>query len=34
LHPCTTKKADVKKIDLDTGDPEKTVTISAYLSAK
>jgi hypothetical protein len=28
------KEADVKKIDLGTGDPEKTTTISAYLSAK
>jgi hypothetical protein len=28
------KEADVKKIDLGTGDPEKTVTISADLSAK
>jgi hypothetical protein len=28
------KEADVKKIDLGTGDPEKTVTISAHLSAK
>jgi hypothetical protein len=28
------KEADVKKINLGTSDPEKTVTISAYLSAK
>jgi hypothetical protein len=28
------KEADVKKIDLGTGDPKKTVTISAHLSAK
>jgi hypothetical protein len=28
------KEADVKKIDLGTGDPEKMATISAYLSAK
>jgi hypothetical protein len=28
------KEADVKKIDLDTGDPEKIKTISAHLSAK
>jgi hypothetical protein len=28
------KEADVKKIDLGTGDTEKTVTISAHLSAK
>jgi hypothetical protein len=28
------KEADVKKIDLGTGDPSKTVTISAHLSAK
>jgi hypothetical protein len=28
------KEADVKKIDLATGDPEKTATISAHLSAK
>jgi hypothetical protein len=28
------KEADVKKIDLDTGDPEKTATISAHLLAK
>jgi hypothetical protein len=28
------KEADVKKIDLDTGDLEKTTTISAYLLAK
>jgi hypothetical protein len=28
------KEADVKKIDLGTGDPEKTTTISAHLSAK
>jgi hypothetical protein len=28
------KEADVKKIDLGTGDPEKTATISAQLSAK
>jgi hypothetical protein len=28
------KEADVKKIDLGTGDPEKTATISAHLSAK
>jgi hypothetical protein len=27
------KEADVKKIDLGTGDPEKTATISAHLSA-
>jgi hypothetical protein len=27
-------KADVKKIDLGTGDPEKMATISAHLSAK
>jgi hypothetical protein len=28
------KEADVKQIDLGTGDPSKTVTISAHLSAK
>jgi hypothetical protein len=28
------KEDDVKKIDLGTGDPEKTATISAHLSAK
>jgi hypothetical protein len=28
------KEANVKKIDLGTGDPEKTTTISAHLSAK
>jgi hypothetical protein len=28
------KEADVKKIDLGTGDPSKTTTISAHLSAK
>jgi hypothetical protein len=28
------KEADVKKIDLGTGDPEKTATISAHLLAK
>jgi hypothetical protein len=28
------KEADVKKIDLGTGDPEKTGTISAHLLAK
>jgi hypothetical protein len=28
------KEADVKKIDLDTSDLEKMVTISAHLSAK
>jgi hypothetical protein len=28
------KEADVKKIDLGTGDPEKTATISAHLSDK
>jgi hypothetical protein len=28
------KEADVKKINLGTGDPEKTATISAHLSAK
>jgi hypothetical protein len=28
------KEADVKKIDLGTGDPKKTVTISAHLLAK
>jgi hypothetical protein len=28
------KEADVKKIDLGTGDPEKTMTISAHLSTK
>jgi hypothetical protein len=28
------KEADVKKIDLGTGDPKKTTTISAHLSAK
>jgi hypothetical protein len=28
------KEADVKKIDLGTGDPENTTTISAHLSAK
>jgi hypothetical protein len=28
------KEADVKKIDLGTGDLEKTMTISAHLSAK
>jgi hypothetical protein len=28
------KEADVKKIDLGTGDLEKTATISAHLSAK
>jgi hypothetical protein len=28
------KEANVKKIDLDTGDPKKTATISAHLSAK
>jgi hypothetical protein len=28
------KEADIKKIDLGTGDPEKTATISAHLSAK
>jgi hypothetical protein len=28
------KEANVKKIDLGTGDPEKTATISAHLSAK
>ena len=28
------KEADVKQIDLGTGDPSKTVTISTHLSAK
>ena len=28
------KEADVKQIDLGTGDPSKTATISAHLSAK
>jgi hypothetical protein len=28
------KEADIKQIDLGTGDPSKTVTISAHLSAK
>jgi hypothetical protein len=28
------KETNVKKIDLGTGDPEKTTTISAHLSAK
>jgi hypothetical protein len=28
------KEADVKKIDLGTGDPKKMATISAHLSAK
>jgi hypothetical protein len=28
------KETDIKKIDLGTGDPEKTATISAHLSAK
>jgi hypothetical protein len=28
------KEADVKKIDLGTGDPEKMATISAHLSAQ
>jgi hypothetical protein len=28
------KEADVKKIDLGSGDPEKTTTISAHLSTK
>jgi hypothetical protein len=28
------KEADIKKIDLGTGNPEKTTTISAHLSAK
>jgi hypothetical protein len=28
------KETDVKKIDLDTGDTEKTATISAHLSPK
>ena len=28
------KEVDVKQIDLDTGDPSKTATISAHLSAK
>jgi hypothetical protein len=28
------KEADVKQIDLETGDPSKTATISAHLSAK
>jgi hypothetical protein len=28
------KEADMKKIDLGIGDPEKTATISAHLSAK
>jgi hypothetical protein len=28
------KEADVKKIDLATGDPKKTATISAHLSAE
>ena len=28
------KEANVKQIDLGTGDPTKTATISAYLSAK
>jgi hypothetical protein len=28
------KEADVKQIDLDTGDPSKTATISAHLSVK
>jgi hypothetical protein len=28
------KEVDVKKIDLGTGDPEKTATISAHLLAK
>jgi hypothetical protein len=35
--PCilaSPKEANVKKIDLGTGDPEKTVTISAHLLAK
>jgi hypothetical protein len=34
--PCilAPKKTDVKKIDLGTGDLEKTATISAHLSAK
>jgi hypothetical protein len=36
-NPCILappKEADVKKIDLGTGDPKKTATISAHLSAK
>ena len=28
------KEADIKQIDLGTGDPSKTATISAHLSAK
>jgi hypothetical protein len=35
--PCSLappKEADVKKIDLGTGDPEKMAAISAHLSAK
>jgi hypothetical protein len=28
------KEADIKQIDLGTGDPSKTVTISAHFSAK
>jgi hypothetical protein len=35
--PCVLappKETNVKKIDLGTGDPEKTVTINAHLSAK
>jgi hypothetical protein len=28
------KETDVKKIDLGTGDPEKTTTISAHISTK
>jgi hypothetical protein len=35
--PCNLapqKEADVKKIDLGIGNPEKTATISAHLSAK
>ena len=31
---ATPKEADVKQIDLGTGDPSKTATISAHLSAK
>jgi hypothetical protein len=32
--PAPQKEIDVKKIDLGTGDPKKTATISAHLSAK
>ena len=32
--PAPPKDADIKQIDLGTGDPSKTATISAHLSAK